>query len=121
MELISEKVEHTKFGLGTIVDLEQNKVSVEFSNQFGKKSFIFPDAFEQFLKLNNPIAEEDVMEQVRLKKEQVELEKGRKILAIMEEEEERKKEKLELAKQKKKLAKKPVTKKPATKKVEGDD
>lgn len=111
MNLINEKVVHTKFGVGTIKALEQSIMIVDFSKEDGEKSFIFPDAFERFLKLDNLEVEKDVFEQIRLKKEKIELEKEKKILAIIEDEEQRKKEKLELAKQKKKVAKKPVVKK----------
>ncbi len=110
MNLINEKVVHKSFGVGTIKALEQSIMIVDFYQEDGEKSFIFPDAFEKFLKLDNLAIEKDVFEQIRLKKEEIELEKGKKILVIIEEEEQRKKEKLELAKEKKKAAKKPAVK-----------
>jgi hypothetical protein len=105
MNLINESVQHTKFGSGAIVDIEQGRVVVKFTEQQDKKSFIFPDAFEGFLKLDNAQIQKDVLKQLRQKKEQVVIEKNIKMQETKKREEEIKEEKLELAKSKKKTTK----------------
>lgn len=49
MNMQNKTVFHRKFGKGIIVDLNQNKLSVQFDA--GKKIFLYPDAFRQFLVL----------------------------------------------------------------------
>lgn len=49
MNMQNQTVFHRKFGKGIIVDLNQNKLAVQFDA--GKKMFVYPDAFRQFLVL----------------------------------------------------------------------
>lgn len=49
MNMQNKAVFHRKFGKGIIVDLKQNKLAVQFDT--GKKIFVYPDAFRQFLVL----------------------------------------------------------------------
>ena len=49
MNIQNQTVFHRKFGKGIIVDLKQNKLAVQFDE--GKKIFVYPDAFRQFLVL----------------------------------------------------------------------
>ena len=113
MNLINENVQHTKFGSGAIVDIERSRVTVKFAEQEEKKSFIFPDAFESFLKLDNSQFQKDVLKQLHQKKEQVVLDKKIKMQESKKKEEEIKEEKLELAKIKKKTTKAAAAKKMA--------
>lgn len=105
MNLINENVQHTKFGSGIIVNLEEDKVHVKFAEQQEEKSFIFPDAFQHFLKLENLLAEKNVIKLIHLKNEKIEAEKKLIKQGNIRREEELKEEKLELAKTKKKTAK----------------
>ena len=105
MNLINETVQHTKFGSGATVEIEQGRVVVKFAEQQEEKSFVFPDAFENFLKFDNSLIQKDVLKQLRQKKEQVALEKNIKMQENMKKEEEAKEEKLELAKSKKRTTK----------------
>ena len=49
MNMQNKTVFHRKFGKGIIVELNQNKLYVQFDA--GKKIFVYPDAFRQFLVL----------------------------------------------------------------------
>lgn len=112
MNLINESVQHAKFGAGAIVNIEQSRVVVKFADEEqGEKSFIFPDAFETYLKLDNAKIQKDVLKQLSMKKEQGVLDKEIKMQEIQKKEEEIKEEKLELAKSKKKTAKAAAAKK----------
>ena len=51
MNLINEEVTHKVFGEGSIVDHEESVVTIEFNKDI--KKFVYPDAFEQFITLND--------------------------------------------------------------------
>lgn len=78
MNLVNENVEHIKFGLGVITKLSGNKIWVEFQDPIGIKIFLYPEAFEKFLKVLNPAVEHNVLEELRRKQEQVRLEEEQK-------------------------------------------
>lgn len=60
MNLLNEKVEHSKFGTGVIKSNENGVIRIAFDMAIGEKAFIYPDAFSSFLKLNNPQLNEQV-------------------------------------------------------------
>ncbi len=99
MNLVNEKVEHISFGEGVIIKVDDNKICVQFEENIGTKIFIYPDAFEKFLKAVDKAAQENVMEECRRKQEQIEQE-----LELIEKEREaaklEEKAKLELSKKK---------------------
>lgn len=49
MNLIGKKVTHKKFGLGTIREVQTNKVRVDF--KYGIKTFAYPESFEKFFEV----------------------------------------------------------------------
>lgn len=51
MNLIGLKVKHNAFGTGVITKKEGNYITVEFVSRTTK--FIYPDAFEKFIKAEN--------------------------------------------------------------------
>jgi hypothetical protein len=51
MNLINEEITHKVFGVGSIVEQNESIITIDF-NDFIKK-FIYPDAFEKFIKLND--------------------------------------------------------------------
>src|SRR5690606_38470588 len=51
VNLINEEITHKVFGIGNIVDHDESIITIDF-NDFIKK-FIYPDAFEKFIKLND--------------------------------------------------------------------
>lgn len=75
MNLINEGVEHSRqYGMGVITEVNGDKIRVEFQEGIGAKMFIYPDAFENFLKAVNPTVQSDVMEKLRLKNEEKRIE-----------------------------------------------
>lgn len=74
MNLLNEKVEHSTFGCGVIAEVNDNKIWVQFQDSIGTKIFVYPDVFEKFLKAENKEVEENMLEECRIKHEQVEQE-----------------------------------------------
>lgn len=74
MFLVNEKVEHKSYGLGVISEENGNKISIQFQGEVGNKTFVYPDAFEKFLKLVDPKLESLVQEELQTKQEQIKLE-----------------------------------------------
>ena len=59
MELTGIKIKHGVFGVGIIVAHEGNYITVEFPNKTSK--FIYPDAFEKFIKAEDPDVQTDII------------------------------------------------------------
>jgi hypothetical protein len=81
MILVNEKVEHISYGVGVVTEEKDNKIWVKFKDEAETKAFLYPDAFEKFLKAVNAELENNVKEELRKKKEELEfirLEKERK-------------------------------------------
>lgn len=51
MNLINEKVTHTAFGKGTIIDHTDSFITIDFDDDV--KKFVYPDAFSKFIKLSD--------------------------------------------------------------------
>lgn len=63
MKIINKKVEHTRYGAGTIYAMNGGKVYIEFGKIFGMKSFPYPQVFsEGNMKLMDEELQEDLME-----------------------------------------------------------
>jgi hypothetical protein len=112
LSLIDKKVDHIKYGAGRIKDVKEHVIWVQFEDPIGLKSFLYPEAFEKFLKTMDPEVENYVSESVRILKEQIESEKKRK-----QEEYEAKLEAAELEKKKERLARTKKKSVPKPKKV----
>ena len=65
MNLLGMTVLHGTFGLGTVIDIFDNHIKVDFGNGV-IKTFVYPDAFEKFLSLSD----ENVMQKIRTDIEQ---------------------------------------------------
>ncbi len=52
MEFVGELVEHKTFGMGKIAEFKDTFIVVKFKDG-ARKDFVFPDAFDSYLKLNN--------------------------------------------------------------------
>ena len=63
MNLINKQVTHKSFGLGKVIEQNDSYIDIDFAS--GKKSFVFPDAFASFLKLNDKSTNEKIQEMVR--------------------------------------------------------
>ncbi|NCB51657.1 MAG: hypothetical protein EOM54_07240 [Clostridia bacterium] len=103
MNLTNEKVHHRQFGDGVVTDQTTSTVTVQFSEEYGEKRFLYPSAFESFLILNSPVRRETMNAELRAIREQLEAEFRRR-----EEEAElrREEEKHALLEQKRAAAKK---------------
>ena len=75
MDLIKEKVDHVSFGQGIILEVKEDKVYVSFQKQEDTKAFKYPEAFEKYLKAENPLIEEAILEKLRAKKARLEEER----------------------------------------------
>ena len=51
MNLLHAIVHHQTFGQGEVIQLSDDVISVSFSKPHGKKKFLFPTAFYQYLTL----------------------------------------------------------------------
>jgi|GEM_PF-363607 len=71
MKLVHEQVHHIKFGVGTVIKQTEDIVEVKFSKEFGNKKFVYPVAFESFLKVCNPVSQEKMNEELRQIKEEI--------------------------------------------------
>lgn len=72
MILVNEKVEHISFGVGVVTEERDNKIWVQFQDGIEKKAFLYPDAFEKFLKAANPEIENNVLNELQRRQEELE-------------------------------------------------
>lgn len=101
--LVNKKVRHLRFGEGTIKEvLDDDKIIVEFNELEEDKKFKFPEVFEEFLSLEDEASQEDVMELLQERKEEIVREKEKIRLEFEEKYEEHRQQELELAKEKRK-------------------
>lgn len=62
MELIGLKVKHTVFGAGVINEMEGNYITVEFTSKTTR--FVYPDAFEKFIKAEDSVVQQAIMDEI---------------------------------------------------------
>ncbi|MEJ8305179.1 hypothetical protein [Saccharibacillus sacchari] len=60
MQLIGQEVEHASYGQGEIIQQEDQRIEVRFANGDEPKKFLYPDAFEKFLSMNDPACRKQV-------------------------------------------------------------
>ncbi len=72
MDLTNELVEHPFFGTGRVIVQDNQRINIQFSGETAIKRFIYPDAFERFLSMNNPAAAQTVLADLTAKKERIE-------------------------------------------------
>lgn len=80
MNLVGKQVKHMKFGKGSIIEQQRNKVVVQFNEMEAQKAFQYPQGFEIFLKLQDNSLKEamlDVVEQNKVEMEQEKIESDR--------------------------------------------
>ena len=98
----NESVKHVKYGAGRVEELDQNHMVVLFEGETGRKVFPYPDAFEHFLRFDNPILQERAeAAAMKLKKKQAEEAKKRLVVYQLYEAK-RKQEQTELLKKRRK-------------------
>lgn len=84
MNILNEQIQHIAFGEGKVISYENGRISIQFSEQYGIKQFIYPDAFEEYLKMCNPDFQLSVLENLHDKRARIEAER----LRIQQEQEE---------------------------------
>ena len=63
MRIMNQKVEHKRYGIGTIFALKGKKVYVAFGKLYGDMAFPYPKVFEGDMKLVNQELQEELMEE----------------------------------------------------------
>ena len=64
MKIINQKVEHRKYGRGTVFALRGNQVYVTFGKLYGDMPLPYPEAFKVDMKLVDPELQEMLMEEL---------------------------------------------------------
>ena len=64
MRIMNQKVEHNRYGIGTIFALKGKKVYVAFGKLYGDMAFPYPKVFEGDMKLVNQELQEELMEEL---------------------------------------------------------
>ena len=67
MNLEQIAVSHVRYGRGTVLSCTDGFVKVAFETA-GEKQFVYPDAFERFLRAEDPAAAAHITETIILKK-----------------------------------------------------
>lgn len=67
MKIEQTSVHHVRYGAGTVITCEGNMIVVEFP-EAGRKQFLFPDAFEKFMKAEDPECAAEIASMIILKK-----------------------------------------------------
>lgn len=90
MTLINEKIDHIVFGEGMVIGQNDGRLTIQFSEQYGIKQFMYPDAFEKHLKLFNEDLEQSILKELNDKQQKIEAERLLKLQQREQEELERK-------------------------------
>jgi hypothetical protein len=113
MNILNENVEHSVFSEGIITEVDGNKIWIQFPDEVGTKTFLYPEGFEKYLKATNEAVMENVLEELRVKKEIIEFQRE-----VKERKEAEIKERMVKAEPvKKKAVRKTVKKKPVIEEV----
>lgn len=81
MQLIGQPIKHNKFGRGIVTDWKDSIITVCF--EIGEKRFIYPDAFANFLILQNDVIQQQIQEILNTR--EAKKEEERKILQEIQE------------------------------------
>ena len=100
--LVNETVSHNKFGEGTIVEETALKIWVQFSGTQEPKIFAFPIAFEKFLVLHDAGLQEECRKLAEQKRKELDQKEAERVAGIRRIVAEKRRERMEAAKQKKK-------------------
>ena len=87
MSMIGLKAIHKTLGIGTIIEHKNSHITVEFETKIS--GFVYPDAFEKFLTLENTEEQQNIINEIGKKKAETE-EKKRAEEAVRKVEQERK-------------------------------
>jgi hypothetical protein len=73
--LLNQTCCHKKFGDGLVTEISTELISIDFPNE-GEKKFVYPDAFQDYLKMQDTQLEDFVTTELTLKKEAEETKKA---------------------------------------------
>ena len=68
MNLMNCSVKHISWGIGTVTEQKDNYIKIIFG--VGEKQFVYPDAFEKFLKCEDTNMQSQIEEELAMKKQQ---------------------------------------------------
>lgn len=68
MNLMNCSVKHIYWGIGMVTEQKDNYIKIIFG--VGEKQFVYPDAFEKFLKCEDTNMQSQIEEELALKKQQ---------------------------------------------------
>ncbi len=71
MKIEQTSVHHVRYGTGTVVTCEEGTIVVDFP-EIGTKQFLFPDAFERFMKAEDPDCAAEIASRIIMKKAEAE-------------------------------------------------
>lgn len=84
--LINEKVVNVKYGIGEIIGIVgEDKIIVGFDKLTEYKKFIYPDAFESFLRFENTLLQTEALEKIEAKRKRIEEDLEEKIIELAKE------------------------------------
>lgn len=86
MDLLNKKVKHAIFGVGTVTEFSDKYITIQFAEKTSK--FVYPDAFEKFLKAEDSAVHEVILNNIAAAK-QAEEEKHQEELAARKAEEDK--------------------------------
>lgn len=64
MRIMNQKVDHKKFGRGTIFALKGDKIYVSFGKIYGDMQLPYPEVFRRDMKLEDPDLQEEILEEI---------------------------------------------------------
>jgi hypothetical protein len=78
MNLIDEQVVHESFGVGRVLSIDAGIIKIQFSPNIGEKRFQYPYAFERYLKMCRPSAQDFIEKELIIMLDRMEEEKSRR-------------------------------------------
>lgn len=60
MDLMGQTVQHTTFGTGRVVLIDNGHMVIQFAENIGEKNFLYPEAFQHFMKMSASAAQDIV-------------------------------------------------------------
>jgi hypothetical protein len=66
VNILHENVKHAVFGGGEIIAQSDSMVTVRFQDSNNEKKFLYPQAFDQYLKLTNPVLLPELESELRV-------------------------------------------------------
>ena len=65
----NKKVLHIKFGTGIVKSNSDRVIEIQFDDSSEERRFIYPDAFERFLRFQDPLLNDEVQNKIKTRNE----------------------------------------------------